>query len=95
MVFLKFNVNGIASGKLELMGTGGVLRDTKGKVLYMFSKDVGIKDSKEAEIFSCLGSSTDLFIVVYREINSGKQIHYCPQLAFKVGMQPLQVPISP
>lgn len=54
MGVLKFHVDGAASSKLGPAGIGGVLRNHKGELLYMFSKNVGIKDSNEAEILAIL-----------------------------------------
>ena len=51
---LKFNVDGVARGKQGLASIGGVLRNHKGEVMYMFSKHVGIKDSNEAEVLVIL-----------------------------------------
>lgn len=39
---LKFNVEGAVIGKTWLTGIGSVLRNSKGEVLFMFSKHVGI-----------------------------------------------------
>lgn len=39
---MKFNANGAAMGKSGLTGIGGVLRNTKGDVLLMFSKHAGV-----------------------------------------------------
>lgn len=38
---LKFNVDGVTRGKPKLAGIGGVLYNSEGKVLFMFSKNVG------------------------------------------------------
>ena len=51
---LKFNVDGAARGKPGPAGVGGVLRDHKGDVLLMFSKNVGIKESNETEVLAIL-----------------------------------------
>lgn len=51
---LKFNVNGTNQGKPGLVGIWGVLRNHKGEVLYIFSKNVGIKDTNEAGILAIL-----------------------------------------
>ena len=51
---LKFNADGAAKGKPDLAAIGGVLRNQKGEVLFMFSKDAGIKDSNEAEVLAIL-----------------------------------------
>ena len=52
--FFKFNVDEAAPGKPGPAGIGGVLRNHKGKILHMFSKNVGGKDSTEAEILAIL-----------------------------------------
>lgn len=44
---LKFNVEGVARGKPKLAGIGGVLYNSEGKVLFMFSKNEGVKESNE------------------------------------------------
>ena len=49
-----FNVDGASRGKPGLASIGGVLRNHKGEVLYMFSKHVGIKDSNEMEVLTIL-----------------------------------------
>ena len=46
--------SGTVRGKPGLGGIGRVLRNHKGKVLYMFSKHVGFKDSNEAEVLAIL-----------------------------------------
>eukprot|EP00268_Persea_americana_P068026 TRINITY_DN9427_c0_g1_i1.p1 TRINITY_DN9427_c0_g1~~TRINITY_DN9427_c0_g1_i1.p1 ORF type:complete len:120 (+),score=19.95 TRINITY_DN9427_c0_g1_i1:825-1184(+) len=51
---LKFNVDGAARGKPRPAGIGGVLRNSKGEVLFTFSKPIGIRDSKEAEVLAIL-----------------------------------------
>ena len=52
--WLKFNVDGAAKGKLGPADIGGVLRNGKGEVLFMFSKNVGIKESNEAKVLAIL-----------------------------------------
>lgn len=47
-------MDGVALGKPGLAGTWGVLKNHKGKVLYLFSKNVAIKDSNEAGILAIL-----------------------------------------
>ena len=47
---LKVNVEGAVKGKPGLAGIEGILRNQEGKVLYLFSKHVWIKDSNEAEV---------------------------------------------
>ena len=39
---LKFNVDGASRRKTGLAGIGGVLRNYKGEVLFMFSKNMAI-----------------------------------------------------
>ena len=51
---LKFNVNGVSKRKPGLASIGGVLRNHKGEVIYLFSKHGGIKDSNEAEVLAIL-----------------------------------------
>lgn len=51
---LKFNVDGDSQGKPGLAGIGGVLRNQKREVLFMYSKYIGIKDSNEAEVWAIL-----------------------------------------
>ncbi|KAK3226913.1 hypothetical protein Dsin_006775 [Dipteronia sinensis] len=49
---LKFNVDGSALGKPGPVGIGGVLRDSNGKVLCLFSFSIGLNDSNEVEILA-------------------------------------------
>ena len=49
---LKFN--GASRGKPGLACIGGVLRNFKGEVVFVFSKHVGIKDSSEAKVLVIL-----------------------------------------
>ncbi|KAK3223168.1 hypothetical protein Dsin_010193 [Dipteronia sinensis] len=49
---LKFNVDGSARGSLGITGIGGVLRNSNGKVLCIFSEWIGIQDSNTAEILA-------------------------------------------
>lgn len=51
---LKFNVDGVTRGKLGPSGIGGVLLNCRGEVIYIFSRNVGIKDSNEAEVLPIL-----------------------------------------
>lgn len=51
---LKFNVDRVERGKRELAGIGGVLRNSNGGVLMIFSKYVGVKDSNEVEVLAIL-----------------------------------------
>ncbi|KAK3212280.1 hypothetical protein Dsin_016986 [Dipteronia sinensis] len=47
---LKFNVDGSAKGSPGLAGIGGVMRDSSGKVLCLFSISLGSQDSITADI---------------------------------------------
>ncbi|KAK3218927.1 hypothetical protein Dsin_012897 [Dipteronia sinensis] len=49
---LKFNVHGSVRGKPGPEGIGGVLRDSNGKVLCLFSKFMGVTDSNTAELWA-------------------------------------------
>ena len=51
---LKFNVDGDARCKPGPASIGGVLRNSNGDVLFMFSKNVGICDSNEADVLAIL-----------------------------------------
>eukprot|EP00268_Persea_americana_P068029 TRINITY_DN9427_c0_g3_i1.p1 TRINITY_DN9427_c0_g3~~TRINITY_DN9427_c0_g3_i1.p1 ORF type:complete len:256 (+),score=22.30 TRINITY_DN9427_c0_g3_i1:1157-1924(+) len=51
---LKFNVDGAARGKPGPASIGGVLRNSRGEVLFMFSKSVGVCDSNKAEVLAIL-----------------------------------------
>ncbi|XXG74166.1 hypothetical protein AAC387_Pa07g2955 [Persea americana] len=51
---LKFNVDGAAKGKPEPAGIGGVLRNSGGLVLVMFSKHVGTMESNRVEVLAIL-----------------------------------------
>lgn len=51
---LKFNIDGAARGKLGSVGIDGVLRDSNGLVLMLFSKHVGVMDSNESEVLPIL-----------------------------------------
>lgn len=51
---LKFNVDGEAKGKPGPAGWWGALRDYKGVILCTFSKNVGIRESNEAEVLAIL-----------------------------------------
>ncbi|KAK1549737.1 hypothetical protein Q3G72_006906 [Acer saccharum] len=57
---LKFNVDGSALGKPGPARIGGVLRDSKGKVLCMFSFYVGVQDSNTAELMA-IHKAVDLY----------------------------------
>ncbi|PWA41098.1 hypothetical protein CTI12_AA559960 [Artemisia annua] len=49
---LKFNVDGSAKGKPGLAGIGGLLRNSEGVVVALFSMPVGIMDSNVAEVLA-------------------------------------------
>ena len=51
---LKFNVDGAPRCKPGPAGVGGVLRSSNGEVLLLFSKNVGVCDSNEAEVLVIL-----------------------------------------
>lgn len=51
---LKFNVDGSARGKPGPAGVGGVHRNDQGAVLVLFSKNVGLMESNEAEVVAIL-----------------------------------------
>ena len=50
----KFNIDGAAIGKPGPASIGGVLCNSKGDVLFMFSKQMGVCDSNEAEMLAIL-----------------------------------------
>lgn len=54
MFSLKCNVDGVARSKPDLEGIGSVLWNSNGKLLFMFSKQVGVKDSSEVEVLTIL-----------------------------------------
>ncbi|KAK3183009.1 hypothetical protein Dsin_030295 [Dipteronia sinensis] len=47
---LKFNIDESAKGSLGPTRMGGVLRNSRGRVLCLFSEDLGILDSNSAEV---------------------------------------------
>ena len=49
---LKLNVDGASRGKPGLARIGGVIRNSKGEVLLMFSKHVGVCNSNEVEVLA-------------------------------------------
>lgn len=51
---LKFNLDGASRGKPRPTGMGGVLHNSKGEILFMFSMSVGVKESNEAEVMATL-----------------------------------------
>lgn len=86
-VVLKFNVDGDSRGKLGPAGISGVLHNSKGEVLLMFSKPIGIRDSNEVEVLAisealCIfsGSFQDKLIV---ESNSSNVVGWVPQIGSK------------
>lgn len=44
----------VARGKPGIVRIDGVLRNDKGDISFMFSKDVSIRDSNKAEVFAIL-----------------------------------------
>lgn len=82
---LKFNVDGATRVKPGLAGIRGTLRIHKGKVLYMFSKHVGFKESNEAEVQAILEalrlyhSSYQLYLIV--ESDSTNAIYWVKSLS--------------
>ena len=64
---LKFNVDGSSRGVSGTVGIGGVLRNSKGKVLCLFSAYVGFQDAISTEVLaiqkacSLCASSASLF----------------------------------
>ena len=75
---LKFNVDGVTNGKPGLAGIGGVLRNHKGEVLYMFSKHIGIKDSNEVEVMTIYHTSFHHYLIV--ESDSANAISWVKSL---------------
>ncbi|KAK3222582.1 hypothetical protein Dsin_009607 [Dipteronia sinensis] len=49
---LKFNVDGSTRGKPGPTGISGVLKNSKGKIMCLFSLFIGIQDSNTAEIMA-------------------------------------------
>lgn len=47
-------MDGVAEGKPGLARFGGVLRNCKREVLYMFSKNVGVRGSNKAQVLAIL-----------------------------------------
>lgn len=54
-------------------GIGVLLRNDKGKVILMFSKHVGVRDSNEEEMTAILKGSTCLFWSLSRKISSAER----------------------
>lgn len=50
----KLNADGASKGKLGPLGVGGILRNSKGRVLLMFFQSMGIQDSNETEVLAIL-----------------------------------------
>ena len=46
----KFNVDGSTMGNLANVGIGGVIRDSSGRVVVLFSTFIGIQDALTTEI---------------------------------------------
>lgn len=59
--------------KPGLAGIGVLLRNDKGKVILMFSKHVGVRDSNEEEMTAILEGSTCLFWSLSRKISSAER----------------------
>ncbi|KAK2659185.1 hypothetical protein Ddye_005718 [Dipteronia dyeriana] len=55
---LMFNVDGSASGSLEPAGIGGVLRNSAGDILCLFSINVGFQDAGAAEVLAILKANS-------------------------------------
>ena len=60
--FLKFNVEGAAKGKPGPTEIGGVLCNSRGGVLFVFSKHVAVCNSNEAELLANLERSHAVLI---------------------------------
>ncbi|KAI9187458.1 hypothetical protein LWI28_028385 [Acer negundo] len=50
--FLLFNMDGLASGSRGPAGIGGVLQNHNGKVVWIFSENVGFHDATSAELLA-------------------------------------------
>ena len=68
---LSFNVDGSARGDLGDAGIGGVLRDSCGKMLCLFSFYMGVSDATSAEIFTIHRACQ---LVVYNQIFGNRNI---------------------
>ena len=44
---LNFNMDGASRGKLAPTGIGGLHCNSKGEILFLFSKNVGVKESND------------------------------------------------
>lgn len=63
----KFNIGHAVRGKAGLAGIRGVLHNSKGEVLFMFSKHVGVRNSNKAEVLAILEglcSILDFYIAI-------------------------------
>ena len=77
-------MDGAAKGKPGPVGVGSVLRNYKGDVLYMFSKNVGNKDSNKADVIAIL-EALKVFVQLFRvssvvESDSANAIHWVSNL---------------
>ena len=70
--WLKFNIDGAAKGKPAPAGIGKVIMNDKGEVLFMFSKNAGIKESNEAEVLSILEALKIFFFYFQGLLNCRK-----------------------
>ncbi|KAK3222181.1 hypothetical protein Dsin_009206 [Dipteronia sinensis] len=69
---LKFNVDGSAKGNPGSAGIGGVLRDNLGKVLGLFSENVGVLDSISTELLAihrAVSLCADITSLIVKEID--------------------------
>lgn len=71
---LKFNVDGAVEGKLGPAVVGGVLHDSDGVVLALFSKHVGHMESNEVEVVAILEA---LHIFGLHFLNTLSFFFYC------------------
>ncbi|KAK2653801.1 hypothetical protein Ddye_013657 [Dipteronia dyeriana] len=67
---LLFNVDGSSRGSPSDAGIGGVLRDSNGKVLCLFSLFVGVEDSNSAEVMVI--HKACFFIAYDQRLSGGK-----------------------
>eukprot|EP00268_Persea_americana_P022194 TRINITY_DN2206_c3_g2_i1.p1 TRINITY_DN2206_c3_g2~~TRINITY_DN2206_c3_g2_i1.p1 ORF type:complete len:101 (+),score=11.09 TRINITY_DN2206_c3_g2_i1:48-350(+) len=77
-----------AQGKPSLERIGGMVRNHKGEVLYMFSKHVGIKYSNEAEVLAILEALHIYGTSIHDNCNDPDPLstRYCP--LWLIGFQP-------
>ena len=64
---VKFNVNGASRGKPGQAGIGGVLRNSKGEVLLMFSKYMSVCNSNKVKVLAIL-EALGLFLSVLKSM---------------------------